>query len=285
MRNFLRTYSITCGVKGGAGFEIGDASSKNGNVLHISFSVEKSNSETPNNGKVQIWNLSPESLKVLDTKDCILELKAGYGNNRSIILVGSVVSAITTLDNADRLTEVEVVDGKVALSDTVVSISKNGTVGTKDLYQEIADAMGVSVIYADYLQFPDIPNGFTFVGTAKNALHKITGAAGHTFSIQNGVLQITVPSKPIQSSVYVLSAESGLLGIPKRITLGDKGKDPKTGYEIEYLLNGAVGINDIVRIETKALTGEFLVIKVTYDGDNMEGDWKCTAQVIAIQQA
>ena len=86
----------------------------------------------------------------------------------------------------------------------------------------------------------------------------------------------------------MLSSESGLLGVPKKITLesgsGDSSDEKKkTGYEIEYLLNGAIGINDVVRIESKALTGDFLVIKVTFDGDNMEGAWKCTAQVIAIQ--
>ena len=236
---------------------------------------------------MQIWNLSPSSLNVLDGKDCILELKAGYGNNRSIIVVGNVVSAITTLDNADRMTEIEVVDGKVELSDTFITMSKNGIVNTKSLYQEIADTMGISVIYADYLQFPDFPNGFSFIGSAKNALHKITTACGHNFTIQNGVLQITLPGKQIQSNVYVLSADSGLIGIPKKISLDAKDENDKdkkqTGYEIEYLLNGAIGINDIIRIESKALTGEFLVIKVTFDGDNLEGAWKCTAQVIAIQ--
>lgn len=286
MKNFLRTYSITCGSKGGAGFEIGNRQSEE-DVLHISFSIEKSNTETPNNGKVQIWNLSPSSLNVLDGKDCILELKAGYGNNRSIIVVGNVVSVITTLDNADRMTEIEVVDGKVELSDTFITMSKNGIVNTKSLYQEIADTMGISVIYADYLQFPDFPNGFSFIGSAKNALHKITAACGHNFTIQNGVLQITLPGKQIQSNVYVLSADSGLIGIPKKISLDAKDENDKdkkqTGYEIEYLLNGAIGINDIIRIESKALTGEFLVIKVTFDGDNLEGAWKCTAQVIAIQ--
>lgn len=285
MRNFLRSYSIVCGSKGASGFEIGNNQSDD--VLHISFSVEKSNTETPNNGKVQIWNLSPSSLNVLDGKDCILELKAGYGNNRSIILVGNVVSAITTLDNADRMTEIEVVDGKVELSDTLISLSKNGIVNTRTLYQEIADTMGISIIFAEYLQFPDFPNGFSFIGSAKNALHKITTACSHSFSIQNGVLQITMPGKQIQSSVYLLSSESGLIGIPKKISLESKdenNKDKKeTGYEIEYLLNGAIGINDIIRIESKALTGEFLVIKVIFDGDNLEGAWKCTAQVIAIQ--
>ena len=81
--------------------------------LHVSFSVEKSSEESPNDAKVQIWNLSKQNLSILESKDCIVELKAGYGNNRSLILVGNVSSAITTLDNADILPELTVLDGLV----------------------------------------------------------------------------------------------------------------------------------------------------------------------------
>ena len=45
-------------------------------------------------------------------------------------------------------------------------------------------------------------------------------------------------------------------------------------------MNGAIGVNDIVQIQSKSVNGYFLVRKVTFDGDNLEGDWKCTAQII-----
>ena len=56
----------------------------------------------------------------------------------------------------------------------------------------------------------------------------------------------------------------------------------QTGWEVEYLLNGAIGINDTVQLESRMARGYFRVHKVTFDGDNMEGDWVCTAQLLEI---
>ena len=281
--NWMRTYVMRCGKMGKKGFEIGNVNSVAEDCLHVSFSVEKSNAESPNDAKVQIWNLSPKNLSILESKDCIVELKAGYGNNRSLILVGNVSSAITTLDGADRLTELEVVDGLVELRDTNISVSLNGKVNCKTVYNKIAAAMGISVRFASDLSFKTLPNGFSYVGKAKGALQKMAKCCGHKWSIQNQVLQITRPGRPITTKGYLLSPDTGLVNIPKRITIGS-GDEAKTGWEVEYLLNGAIGVNDIVQLKSKSVKGYFLVYKVTMDGDNMEGDWICTAQLLKISE-
>ena len=282
-RNFLRTYEMKCGPNGGAGFQIGNIHNSTEEVLHVSFSIEKSDKETPNNAKVQIWNLSDSSLKVFESKDCIVELKAGYDNNRALILVGAVNSAVTTQDNADRMTELDVVDGLVELRDTIISLSINGPVNTLDLYTSIADSMEVSIVFAPDLTFITIPNGFSFIGKAADALRTVTDCCGHNWTIQNGVLQITLPDRAVSATAYKLTSESGLINIPKRITIGS-GKEEKTGWEIEYLLNGSIGVNDIVYLESSTASGYFRVYKVTIDGDNVEGDWICTAQVLKIPE-
>lgn len=282
--NWMRTYVMRCGKMGKKGFEIGNTDSPTQDCLHVSFSIEKSNAENPNNAKVQIWNLSPANLAILDTKDCIVELKAGYGNNRSLILVGNIASAITTLDGADRMTELEVVDGLVELRDTTVSLSINGKVDCKKVYQKFADAMGVSVKFAKDLTYKTLPNGFSYVGKAKGGLQKLAGACGHEWTIQNQVLQITWPGRAVDTRGYLLSSDTGLIGIPKRITI-DSGEETKTGWEVEYLLNGAIGVNDIVMLQSNIVSGYFLVHKVTMDGDNLEGDWMCTAQLLKIAEA
>lgn len=281
--NWMRTYVMRCGKMGKKGFEIGNVNSVAEDCLHVSFSVEKSNAESPNDAKVQIWNLSPKNLSILESKDCIVELKAGYGNNRSLILVGNVSSAITTLDGADRLTELEVVDGLVELRDTNISVSLNGKVNCKTVYNKIATSMGISVRFAKDLSFKTLPNGFSYVGKAKGALQKMAKCCGHKWSIQNQVLQITRPGRPITTKGYLLSPDTGLVNIPKRITIGS-GDEAKTGWEVEYLLNGAIGVNDIVQLKSKSVKGYFLVYKVTMDGDNMEGDWICTAQLLKIPE-
>lgn len=285
MKNFYRTYTLKCGKIGKKGIEIGNLKNSTEICLHISFSVEKANVESPNTAKVQVWNLSNESLKVLDNKDCILELKAGYDMENALILVGNVANVITTMTNADRMTEIEVVDGMAELRDTNISVSFNKSVNAKSIYAHIAKKMGLPIIFGKGLSFKNIPNGFSYVGKAKEALSKISKACGLSWTIQNKVIHITKKGAGIQSKGFVLSKETGLLGIPKRITLntGADAKQTVRGWEIDYLLNGAIGINDIIKIESEKVNGFFMIHKLTIDGDNLEGDWRCTAQVIEIK--
>lgn len=282
--NFLRRYVMTCGKMGQSGFEIGNIHNATEDVLHVSFSVEKSNAESPNTAKVQVWNLSDRNLRVLDTKDCILELKAGYADTMALILVGNITTVTTVPDKADRMTEIEVMDGRVELRDTNISVSLNGTVNCKDVYKLIAGQMGVSVVFANDLSFKTLPNGYSYVGKAKNALQKMANACGHSWTIQNKVLQITWPGRAVNTMGYLLDSSSGLIGRPKRITIstGMDSKEAQTGWEVQYFLNGAIGVNDIVKLQSEDASGFFLVHKITIDGDNMEGDWLCTAQLLQI---
>jgi len=280
--NFMRRYIMKCGKMGGNGFEIGNIKSAMETALHVSFSIEKSDSENPNDAKIQVWNLSDFNIRTLESKDCVVELRAGYGDNIALLIVGNVTSVVTTMSNADRMTELTVVDGRVALRDTVISMSLNGRISTKELYQRIANAMGMSIVFASELSFPMMPNGFSYVGKAKNALQKIANYCNHNWSIQNQVLQITVPGRPISNRGYLLTSETGLLGIPKRITI-ESGEEKINGWEVEYFLNGAIGINDIVQLKSKVASGYFRVHKVTIDGDNLEGDWICTAELIEVK--
>lgn len=283
--NFLRTYTLKCGRAGSNGFEIGNVHNAVDPALHVSFSVEKCDVESPNTAKVQIWNLSDNNLKILDGKDCVVELKAGYDGSNALILVGNVTSVVTVPENADRMTEIEVMDGRVELRETAVTLSLNGSVNCKDIYKQIASKMGLSIVFAGDLWFKTMPDGFSFVGKAKNALQKISGYCGHCWTIQNHVIQITWPGRAVNTRCYVLSSDTGLISIPKRITISSSpdNQESLTGWEVEYLLNGAIGVNDAVLIRSSTANGYYRVHKVTFDGDNIEGDWICTAQLLEIK--
>ena len=182
-KNFMRRYIMKCGPAKQKGFQIGNVNNATEAALHICFSIEKSDAENPNDAKVQIWNLSDNNLKILESKDCSVELRAGYGDVLALILAGNVTSAITTRENADRMTEMTVVDGNVELRDTSLTISLKGKVNSKDVYKTIANAMGMAVEFGEGLTFKTMPHGFSYVGKAKNALKKITSYCGHVWSI------------------------------------------------------------------------------------------------------
>ena len=279
--NFDRQYRLTIGKAGGTGSEIGETSKSQPVALHVNFSIQKTDLEAQNTGRVTVWNLNKQHLAVLDEKDCALALKAGYGNRLALIFAGIVTNSTTSLDGADVKTEIEVVDNLVEVRDTYVTISYTGTVNWKTIMDDVANQMGVAVTYSYNAEFVDIPNGFSFVGQAKEIMNKGCKCCGLVWSLQNGVMQVKKPGDVMSKEVYVLSADSGLLGIPARVTeaAAQGESEPEIGWEVEYFLNGAIHVDDYVKLESEKVSGYFRVYSVDITGDNVTGDWICKARL------
>ncbi len=283
--NFDREYRVAFGKAGQAGAEIGEKSKSQPVALHVNFSIERTDLETQNTGRLTIWNLNKQHLAALDEKDCVLSLKAGYKNRLALIFAGIVTSAVTSDDGADRKTEIEVVDNLVEIRDTYVTVSYVGKVNWKTIMDDVASQMGVAVNYSYNAEFVDIPNGFSYVGLARNIMTKGCDCCGLVWSLQNGVMQVKKPGDVMSKEVYVLSPDSGLLGIPARVTeaAGETSDKTNIGWDVEFFLNGAINIDDYVKLESKTVTGFFRVAKMIVQGDNISGDWICTARLMEVQ--
>jgi hypothetical protein len=284
--NFHRTYVLKAGVEGQEGITIGNTDDATQKTLRITFDIEKGDSKSANTGSIKIYNLSDESQRLLEQTNVIVELSAGYNMTMPLVLVGAVSEISTSREDADIVTELEVADGLIALRDKYITISRVGTVQSKEICDLIAQTMGVTVVYAQELVFKEIPDGFSFVGKARDALTKITNYNGFTWSMQNQVLQIHYAGRPLDTRGYLLSPSTGLVDIPKKVKITgsssstsstDKGQ---TGYEVKYLMNAAIGVNDYIELDSKYVNGYFVVKKVKISGDNRQGDWICTAQVL-----
>lgn len=287
--NFNRQYRFAAGPAGGDGFEIGAATPAQPVPLHISFSLEKSDLTTHNTGKISLWNLSKEHLSVLNQEDCAASLRAGYKDRMSLIFAGIINHTKTSLDGSDRKTEIELTDNLIELRDTYVSVSYQGKVNWKTIYDDTANKIGVVVSYSYNAEFADIDNGFSYVGPAQDILNKGCDCCGLSWSIQNGVLQIKKPDDVMSREVYVLSSATGLIGIPSKITdakskSGANSASAKKGWEVEFFLNGAINIDDFVKLESDTVSGYFRVAKIKYEGDNLNGDWICTAQLLEVAE-
>ncbi len=297
MRLFDRQARVAIGEGGGTGFEIG-APAANGIPLHVKFSFEKADVESPNTGKVTVWNLNKEHLAELEKQDCIVVVRAGYADNIMQAFEGTVTNASTTREGADRVTEIELASNMVELRDTSFSMSYVEGTRTDVIYQEIAAQMGLPLsISPRALEQPTILSaGYSFVGGSKNLLNRLTRMDGINWTIQDGVLQLSKQNEPISMSCYELRAGSGLIGVPKRVNISagsgsskggsetaDTGSETaQLGWEVTYLMNLAIGVNSYVHISSEEVTGYFRVQKIAIDGDNYEGDWQCKATVLEV---
>ena len=277
MKLFDRQYRFAAG-----GFEVGNTTPEQPTALRINFAVEKADTETPNSARISLWNLNPEQRATLNEKDCFCVLRAGYGNHMPLICTGTVTYVKTLMDGADRETVIEIADGRVPLRDTYVELSYSGKVNNKKIIEDTAEEMGVAVTFSYNAEFADIPNGYTFIGPGRVALDKACDQSGLQWQIYNGVLQVKMERDTMNREAYLLSPDTGLIGIPKKINYSEEGYNlgDQPGWEVVYLLNGAIGVSDYVRLESREVQGNFRVKWIEMDGDNIQGDWQCTARLI-----
>lgn len=280
MKNFDRQYRLSAGVAGATGFEIGAGSMP----LHVSFSCEKADTSSSNTAKVSIWNLSPEHLAELNKEDCIVVLRAGYGTVLPLIFTGVVTFAKTKQDGSDMVTEIELVDNRIELRDTYVSVSYAGAVNCKTLIQDTAGQMGLTASFSYNAEFKDIPNGYSYVGPAQNVLSKACDTSGLVWSVNNGILQIKKLDDTMSREVYELSVDTGLVGIPERVQISDTEGTSKAqfGWDVEFLMNAAINIDDYVYLNSAYAKGYFRVYSLSIEGDNYEGSFSCTARLLEV---
>lgn len=271
-RNWLRAYKITCGAAGSTGFST--------DKLHIAFEIQKTEDESSNTAKISLWNLNDEHVEMVCEKDCYVELSAGYENNPlPTIFKGYVTFGDTELDGADRKTTFECADGWVEKRDSYSSRSYTGKTRNKNVIEDAAADMGLSVKFADDCEFTDFPNGYSFIGQTSASLTKACNASGLSWYIDNGIIHIKKSKGTMSRQCFLLNSSTGLIGVPKRLTeTGDSSDDKKTvGYEVQYFLNAGINVSDYVKLETQKVSGYFRVESLTISGDNFSGDWVCKA--------
>lgn len=284
-------------TSGTSGFEVGKPEEKTGRATHIKFSIEKTDGSTLNTTKLQLWNLNKNQISILSKEDCHVDLYAGYGESRPKIFTGTVSLVTEELDGSDRLVEIEAVDGFAETDDVYISISYKGKIEVRKIIQDVTDKLGMPTSFSKKanlrLLTAKYANGYAFIGKATKALSQLCTKARLRYTIQNGVVQITTVSEPISTIVHKLSAKTGLIGIPKKLynssvsaansdnTESGTGTSATLyGYEVVFLMNGAIGINDMVYLESDIVTGKFRVSTMKIEGDNLSGDWQCTSELI-----
>ena len=81
-----RQYRVRIGKNNSVGREIGKPNENTGRAIRCSFSCEVGDSSSSNTGKITLWNLSDETLRLLEQEDCLIELLAGYGDDLPVII-------------------------------------------------------------------------------------------------------------------------------------------------------------------------------------------------------
>jgi hypothetical protein len=253
--------------------------------LDLSFKIEKSTLREPNTAEIVVYNLSAASRSLIEAGG-IVQLRAGYGSDCPILFRGDSRDVWTVPDAVDSATTITARDGGRAYSEARVSQPYGpGTACT----QPLRDAIRVMEIgegnLSDFTAAFALRNGAdTFAdgyvahGPAHRVVNDIVRGAGLRWSVQNGSLQILQQGRALQSRSVVLSSDSGMVESPAWDDRGHRTRGRAGTVTAKALIQPGLEPGRQVRIESRNITGDFEIRKVTYQGDTRADDWYATIE-------
>lgn len=217
--------------------------------LHIQFSIEQSDVETPNNANIRIYNLSEQtSTRLLSKEFSRVVINAGYVNGPyGVIFDGSIKqSRRGRIDQTLTYLDILAADGDEAYNYGIVNQSLAAGSTINDQINAIAQGMGTDVGYVSQLQLGGNPQatirGKVLFGLGKDYNRQIALANNSRWSIQNGKTVFIANSDYIQADPILVSAASGMVGIPEQT---------QDGISVTMLLNPKLKIGQPVQLSSK----------------------------------
>lgn len=277
---------------------IGDYQTGNGleiTKLQLSFDVSKSsdNSNNSNSASIEIYNLSDNSLKVLETDYPAAFLYVGYSSVLKLLFGGQVVSMTTRKQGADRVTQLILGTGYTELNHSLISKVVPPGKTVRQVCDEIVK------------QFPNVQRGvfngtnlnntvskgYSLSGTVKEALDKLSDTYKLEWRIDDDVLYINDKDRADTENfaeAFVISPSTGLIEIPY-YTSGDprrtpKDKAKKNGVQFSMLINPEIIAGKIVQLVDTDITGWFKVDSLRYSGSWRSGNWTQDIYCSAIEK-
>lgn len=256
--------------------------------LRIKFDCEKTNESSPNNAKIEIFNLSDTSRATLEAKNTRVRLQIGYlgipktvgagitltglSGNVETVFVGSVVKCTHKYDagSPDIVTTIEVADGGNRFRNAKLEKGYPPNAKLEQVVNDLIEQMGLNKGAVLGIPKKKYANGVTFYGLARDHLDTLAKTYGFEWSIQDETLQIIPANDTTAENGIQLDSESGLVGFPSKTA---------KGVEFTSLIQPRLRPGRKVILNSRILKGTFKIRKVKHSGDSHSGDFlsKCEA--------
>lgn len=266
------------------------------NNLQVTFDISKSssNKDKTNSASIEIYNLSDESLKLLDVDYPAAVFSAGYrdiGIKR--LFAGQVTNVTTRKSGTDRITQIQMGAAYTDINHSVMSQLTAPGRTVKDVAEDIRKAIpNVSrgVYNGTNLNNPII-YGYPLQGTPKEMLNELSEKYQLDWQIDDDVLYVHDNDRGNTENfeqAYVISKYTGLIENAYRVSgdirRSEKDKAKKQSVQFKMLLNPDILPGDIVRLEDTLITGWYKVDDLRYSGDFRGQAWYTEVRASAIEK-
>ena len=278
MPNFNRSASVVITTKLGIPLDISG--------LKIVFSVKKTLSTFSNSARVNIYNLSRRSFEQIAVEDDLI-LNAGYidGAGEKLLFKGDIQKISVEHLGPDIITKLQCDDGGLKLREIRGNLSYGTGVLALQIIGEILSAF--SFPSRQHATFTDAKylHGFSHVGSAKEALSKLTEKIGVEWSIQNGEAQLLLKGGVNLTPPIPVSALNGMIGSPDLFDdiQGELSLNKRSsGWRVRSLVNPEIEPGGRLNITSSNVNGLFRIEEVDHFGDTFGADWQTIATVTGL---
>lgn len=298
-----RVYSLVVGNK--------DRAVEFNNALNISFRCVKSsnNKDRKNEASIEIYNLAPETQKLLEEPYVQVELKVGYVDDDSLVPLfrgqvknvssSSIPITLTNRKGATLVTKLDLEELFEPMNNTAISRTIPSGKTVKDAILEIA--RGVPEISRHEIRGTRVDttllDGAVLAGTPRYLLDKISREYLIEYTIDQGVLYVSDLGGTYtedKTKVPLIGQMSGLIERPEFVneearrfqraaraaedgTAPAKEKNPKSNsLRLKVLLNPRLKAGGLFKLDFERLSGYYKIDSIEHVGEWRGQDWYST---------
>lgn len=190
--------------------------------ISLNLDVQRSVFSTANTGAFQLYNLSPETQAKLwkdkydQSRYVTMKLYAGYQDIMPLIFKGDFLQCYSYRQSGstDFITEIEANDMTALYESGFAAYTfQKGTSAQNLLKTLLNDVPTVDIGYISP-KIQSLRSNQTFLGQTIDLLRQ--EFSGYTVFVDNGLLNILDENEVIDGQIQVITAETGLLGTPRR---------------------------------------------------------------------
>lgn len=233
--------------------------------LEIRFSVPFDDDPKPNVSKVEIFNLSNDTINRIKRGDtCTIE--AGYRGDVGVIAKGKITSVLTNRDGVDKVTTIQVIEGddysRIKTSDKKLKkiTFKKGTKASV-IIKRLCDVLGIKLAVMKLPKDIVYKNGYSVTGLILNNLEEVVRDCGASMYYRRGQLVIR-SIKEGTDERFTLSSDTGLIESPEPFE-----EEVIKGYKVRCLLQHRITTASIIDVNSQPAKGKYRVRKGEHRAD------------------
>lgn len=261
----------------------------------IQFEIIKSKNAKENTAKVEIYNLAPNTRKLITEQEALVRIFAGYAQNKGLIEIGQgdISKVKHNRDKTEVVTEIYMAEGLRKIRDNPISISFSSKSKLKlaNVLDNLRAKSNNQFVFRliDIDDSKTIDNGYSDLGSLDQILNNLGLQFGFGWSIQNGIITIKGTKKSVANEIMLLTPKNGLILHPesvkhvsRRLEKSNITKQDRKVNSIQALLQPHLQVNDIIAIESQDLKGKYEIQKITHKGDTRGNDWYSDMEVTSL---